>query len=101
MKYIGSGIQRFWHFHVVFHNKICVFIIFIPFFDEVSNSRKYRQTNIYVIMTSKIPVVRKIIVIKTSKNSHTVNIPTFASQWKAYGIVNITKDIRKNITYLK
>ena len=52
-------------------------------------------------MTSKIPVVRKIIVIKTSKNSHTVNIPTFASQWKAYDIVNITKDIRKNITYLK
>ena len=28
---------HFWHFFVVFHQKICVFIIFISFFDEVLN----------------------------------------------------------------
>ena len=27
----------FWYFFVVFHHKICVFIIFISFFDKVSN----------------------------------------------------------------
>ena len=29
----------FWHFFVVFHHKICIFIIFISFSDKVSNFR--------------------------------------------------------------
>ena len=35
-----------WHFFVVFHQKICVFIIFISFFDEVSNFRNKILTNL-------------------------------------------------------
>ena len=35
----------FWYFFVVFHHKICVFIIFISFFDKVSNFRNRISTN--------------------------------------------------------
>ena len=35
----------FWYFFVVFHHKICVFIIFISFFDKVSNFRNRILTN--------------------------------------------------------
>ena len=35
----------FWHFVNVFHQKICVFIIFISFFDEASNFRNRIMTN--------------------------------------------------------
>ena len=35
----------FWHFLVAFHQKICVFIIFISFFDEVSNFSNRILTN--------------------------------------------------------
>ena len=35
----------FWHFDVVFHQKICLFIIFISFYDEVSDFHKIILTN--------------------------------------------------------
>ena len=35
----------FWHIFVVFHHKICAFIIFISFSDEVSNFRNRILTN--------------------------------------------------------
>ena len=39
-------IYFFWHYFVVFYHKICVFIIFISFFDEVSNFRNRIQESI-------------------------------------------------------
>ena len=35
----------FWHFFVVFHQKNCIFVIFISFFDEKSNFRNRILTN--------------------------------------------------------
>ena len=35
----------FWHFFVVFHHKFCVFIVFIYFYDEVSNFCSRISTN--------------------------------------------------------
>ena len=42
---VDAFIYFFWHFVVVFYHKICVFIIFISFFDEISNFHNRILTN--------------------------------------------------------
>ena len=75
----------FRHFFAVFHHKICVFIIFISFFDKVSNFRNSILTN----------QKRELVVYKCQWNCMlhinflTNNLTIYTIQQSKLNVINI------------
>ena len=62
----------FWYFFIVFLHKICVFVIFISFFDKVSNFRNRILTN----------QKRKLVVSNCQQNCMLLFVPARSTFYK-------------------
>ena len=69
----------FKHFLVVFHHKICVFIIFISFFDDVTNFRSAACDCMYaIVLVSTLILAANILNMAFVVNYENSSIVVFA-----------------------